>query len=249
MTTQNQLTLITNYAYDRGITFYSETKTVEEFEKETHEFIQDVTKQVAKPVLTKLEIQLSNLIKELLPLYQKTKIAYENRINIDPNASRQEKAKLTRIAKKYARLLNHVIFNNIHNQLPNETSEYKELLGDALEIYYCQITNIDDIYDYLTLNEIPKIMKIAKDFIMATNNKELEDITLAVLTKNCLNTENLKTWWRYRENETISIFKNSHLLKIELSKKKSTSYLEYMTNLNWKYTKNVITRNITNTDI
>lgn len=240
MTTQNQLTIITNYAYDSDITFYSETKTVEEFEKETRKFIQEVTKQVAKPVLTKLETQLSNLIKELLPLYQKTKIAYENRIKIDPNTSRQEKTKLTRIATKYTSSLRDVIYNNLHTELPNETSEYKELLKDALEIYYCQITNIDDIYDYRTLNEIPKIMKIAKDFILAPKNKELETTTLAALIKNALETKNLKTRWRYHQDETISIFGNSHLLEIELNKKKSTSYLEHMTNLNWKYTKHLI---------
>jgi acetolactate synthase small subunit len=240
MSNHEKLTLITNRSYDRDITFYSETKSVAEFNTETNKFLQQIIHQIANPVLKQLEKQLSNLITKLEPCYEKTKTAYEKRIAIAKTGSRQQKIKLTRIATKETYKLKDCIYNNRHiivNEIP---TEYQAIIKDILDIYYAEIINLDNLNDYTSLEKIPEILKIAEELIAAPKNKELRTTTLTALTNNTLPNNKLKTTWRYRNDKDIKIFKNYHLLKFVLNNADQTSYREYLQNLGWKSTKNII---------
>ena len=240
MSNSEKLTLITNRSYDREMTFYSETKSVAEFNTETTKFLQQIINQIANPVLRQLEKQLSSLITKLEPCYEKTKTAYEKRIAIAETGSRQQKTKLTRIATKEAYKLNDCIYNNRHNIVNEIPIEYQTIIKDIIDIYYAEIINLDNLDYYISLEKIPEILKIAEELITAPKNKELRTTTLTALTNNTLSSNKLKTTWRYRNDKDIKIFKNYHLLKFVLNNAGQISYREYLQNLGWKSTKNLI---------
>jgi hypothetical protein len=243
MDNKSKLIVIKNRALNNDIKFYSETKSVKDFQDDTTMFLQTVSKQVAEPVLNQLETQLKILIDRTKPLYQPTKIVYENRINVDPAATRQEKTRLTRIATKNGNILQNIIYEELHKNKIEPQNEYENLVIDALEKYYGEISDTDVLANYVPLNNIPRILNIVDQFNAGYKDTEIRNMTLSALKQNNLETKNLKLTWSRWSDDNICMFEKRHLLQMKIGiafsmSYKLLTYVEFMTCNGWKTTKN-----------
>ena len=233
----SHLLVIVNHAYSPNVYFWSTVKNQADFEHLTQQFKASVLETKGDQVLAYTEQIVASLIPEIKKRLAVAKASYHQRLTVKPDLSRQEKSNLTRQANHDCEQLQRYMYDNmLYRKATDLNDDIQRLAADGFDVYLSQIIDDHVLFNGVSLNKIPQIIKAAQTIIDSPHSQTLHDNARKAFRTNEMALEKLKGEVFDKtdyQRKTVKVFYDRNILRSRLG---VTNYPTYLASFDWRST-------------
>lgn len=229
------LTIIKAKDSTQPLNFYSTVETLDDYNRRKQEYIKMILPKITPDVLVLLQQVYGAVLSEAKPLYDQTKMLYQQRVNC--TGDRNEKRAKTRQVTKTCEELMHILSSQEYSTIAqtNYSSSVNMLADSCHKLYATCLTDFEYTHNGILWQHVPLILKTFEDL-----EHNFNDAVLQTKFLSCLNDNKVPQvfifgdpWLPNRKNDDQSYqpFYESDLLLVSLTD--GTSFPTYLQQHDW----------------